>query len=288
MDNYFRKVWYPSVNPRKSQGINESGVEIDEGWAIKKHVMDAACHQKMHEIYRELQEDKYKSIDQPRFCTNCIETILDWLDNYDIILGMQFNFTHPDILRKLSQKNCQIIIQHHSWMDCADQRTNSGIKKNFLRAKKIYPLLNWKNNSAHQIDIVDALMAQADEALKDSEGGDLLAKLQKKGMGIGVFKHIPRENEYPSFMHHKFLVGMRLENGQINPKSVIYGSFNMSSAATNNLESILVWDENELLGMHLTVEHWLTCNTNQVTIWEDFVQTKEFIENDRDYPELHI
>ena len=284
MDNYFRKSWYPSANPKKSQGINDAGVFIDQGVTVKKKCISTPVHEMIDKHFENLP-DKYKiPVEQPKFYTNCIETILNWLDKYDIILGMQMNLTHPDILHKLTQKNCRIIVQYHPWMDCANRRTDLGIKKNFLRVKEIYPLLNWKNNPEHQMEIVELLNKYA----KDDEGDHPAHKLNEKGMGIGVFKHIPRENEFDYIMHHKFLVGSRLKNGRYSVESVIYGSFNLSSSATNNLESILVWENNPQLAAHMYVEYMVTCNTSQVTLWEDFVRTEKFIENDRDYPNVYV
>ena len=285
MDGNSRKKSNPIFNPRKSQGINAKEIWIDENKneTLSKTSVDWMTHQAINAVWE--SSDKMPDIKQPQFCTNCIETILVWLDHFDVVFGMQMNFTHSDILHKLSQKACQIIIQHHSWMDNAEDRKSFGIKRNFALAKKFYPLLNWKNN-IHETP-AQKFMERVEARSVDETRTDMFPdnELHEKGMGVGIFRHIPRDNEYPALMHHKFLIG---NQSGTNVCSVIYGSFNLSNGATNNLESILVWEDNPKLAKHLHAEMVLACATNYVTTWEDFVQTEKFIENDRDYPNVYV
>ena len=287
MDGNSRKKSNPIFNPRKSQGLNEKDILIDqnENETLPKISVDWMTHQNIHAVWESL--DEKPDIKQPQFRTNCIETILVWLDHFDIVYGMQMNFTHPDVLHKLSQKACQIIIQHHSWMDNAEDRKSFGIKRNFALAKKFYPLLNWKNN-IHETP-AQKFMERVEARSVDDNRTEMFPanELHEKGMGVGIFRHIPRDNEYPALMHHKFLIGQKSEPRN-NQHSVIYGSFNLSQGATNNMESILVWEDNSKLAIHLHAEMILACATNQVTTWEDFVQTEKFIENDRDYPNVYV
>ena len=51
---------------------------------------------------------------------------------------------------------------------------------------------------------------------------------------------------FPCLMHHKFLVGGE-EGGAILTNSMIYGSFNMSASSSQNLDSFLLFRQNQRL-----------------------------------------
>ena len=116
--NYKNIPRNPSGNKQKTQGAN----------ARKRRVITekATYVCKEDNLTRSLEEHnkidaKYDENSQPKFHINCIETILEWIDKQEFVIGMQMNFTHPDILKKLCSKEAGslIITQYQPWMDNA-------------------------------------------------------------------------------------------------------------------------------------------------------------------------
>jgi hypothetical protein len=64
--------------------------------------------------------------------------------------------------------------------------------------------------------------------------------------GIRMFYHKNPDDKYPCIMHHKFLIG-REEPDKILTESMLYGSFNMSFSSDKNLDSFLLFKQNQRL-----------------------------------------
>jgi hypothetical protein len=81
--------------------------------------------------------------------------------------------------------------------------------------------------------------------------------------GIFVFPEQKRgTDKFPYLMHHKFLVGFKIGGSTGNyttSVSAIYGSFNLSTGATKNIDNVLIFRENDKLCERLIQETFLTC-----------------------------
>lgn len=287
------------MNENNSDGANNEVVHTSKGPTIKRHLFHPRIRSNGY-----YSNFRYQKVLQAGYSIrfDCIETVLEWIPRWDVIIGCQYYLTHPSVLHALSKKTCHIVVQYHSWMDHERQRKVLGTRKNFALIKRSYPKLD---NLYKGVDIRDALFIALripgpkrglPELIGPPFFGQNLCSLFEGGLGIGVYRHRPRLGQYEKIMHHKFLLGIRrlrvgekasIGYDQNYEGSLLYGSFNMSVSAKDNLESILVIEDpfyylyGELLKEFSTI-----LLTGSVTNWSDFIETPQFKKNDRDYPEV--
>ena len=173
---------------------------------------------------------------EPQVHFKCVEATKEWLQAQDYVIGCVFNINDPDLLQILSQMTCDIAVSYNQgWMDAKNEPIPDNPK--FLKEYE------WRQKE----------YSKNDHLYRQTNGTELLfppghpwGNALKPLCGIRVFRHKEVYKRYPSAMHHKFLIGTKNCDGK-DKKSLLYGTFNWSETSPMNLDSVLIFNENDKL-----------------------------------------
>lgn len=183
---------------------------------------------------------------EPEFRRDCYEAYLEWIEDQDFIFGCMYNLWDIEILRLLKKRMfALIIINSNEGLTKETQKEYSSMRFSMLKVIEKFPDFLTMTEDETELDLIN------------------MAILWENFIsGISVFPEQKRgADKFPYLMHHKFLVGLKIGRSTGNyttSASAIYGSFNLSTGATKNIDSVLIFRENDKLCERLIQETFLT------------------------------
>jgi hypothetical protein len=183
---------------------------------------------------------------EPEFRRDCYETYAEWIKEQDLVVGCMFNLWDEHILRLLKERLFTFVV------------TNSRGDEKLFRDPKFDLRCDLDKVIEIASQCTDFTMSEGKEEMKTKD----IASLINQFSGLFVFPEYKGGGDnYAYLMYHKFLVGIKVDFASQETNyvlSAIYGSFNLSTGATKNLDSVLVFRDNEQLCEMLIRETFLT------------------------------
>lgn len=262
------------------------------GGANDTYLISNGVELSRNQLYLEDLQDPNRSR-EPELRFDCFEAINNWLDDQTGVIGCQFHLWEPEMLERLSGLEfCNFVVHGEDWMK-PDSRNSQ--RRN--DAKQFYSSMKALPETLSTL-LVNALYRD----LTEDEANRILEWLLSP---VFVYHCHPNGYQYPLIMHHKFMVGIKpkdpnspllnelllqfidarqevmIENlfgpDGVLSLSAIYGSFNMSPSAALNLESIMIFRENDQICLEL-IREWMRTRTQSVpfAVYFNGIDVNEF------------